>query len=602
MNIEENKSYLEKRGISSEVAKEWNLEDIPEKKIVKINYPHKDGSYNFCQYRYYGNKPNIAKYFFPKDLEITKKKSILYGLQKYDTDDIKYLGEPSLLMEGALNTISATLMGYQALGMPGQTFKLGEDDYNYFPINSKVIILYDAIDFALERAKEIREKRKDLKIFIAQYENDMDANNYLVQSRKEDFDRIIRDAKSYDEIISTTENNQVKRYEVGSIEVPEDDFITYYCDEYACKSTDAPRKYQELMALAVISVVLNRKVYLPYSVNNLYPNLFVVLIGKSTIMRKSVSLNLARNLIFNFNKEFIFPHDFTQEGFFEHLKEFSKGIIIWSEFAGFLQKSTKPYMAGTKEFLTDAFDCPIYLNKKLAGKKIFEIENPYINIITATSMKWFTENITEADVKGGFLGRFIYILALPNDKDKWFAFPAVPNQNVINRLLIKLRGISELEGQMELTEKAKETYIDWLKNHEDELQRLSDDKGISSFYGRLSDYTLKFAILYELSSNLSLTISDNSIKRAIRLVESLKESIRDVLEKHVSFTAYEKNKKKILRIIGDKKEIARGELIKSSGLNKKDFDLVIDTLLEEETIKVKPGESKYKPKTIYFKE
>lgn len=34
--------------------------------------------------------------------------------------------------------------------------------------------------------------------------------------------------------------------------------------------------------------------------------------------------------------------------------------------------------------------------------------------------------------------------------------------------------------------------------------------------------------------------------------------------------------------------------------NKKDFDLVIETLLDDETIKSKEGDSKFRPKTIYY--
>lgn len=596
------KSHFESRGFSDDVVKEWHLEDNPSQEIAKINYLNIDGKFLYPRYNYYGEKykDKIPKYISPKTSDLPEGHSWLYGLWKMkDLANIEYL----LLVEGEYNCISAWIMGYVALGVPGQTIQLKDYHLKHIPANiKKIILLYDDIKFALQRADEIKDLFGDsIEVFIANYSENMDANDYLVQGKKADFADMIKKALKCKESKNTDVGISIlKELYIETIDIPEGDFVTYYCDEYACKSTDSPKKYQELMALAVISVALNRKIYLPYSANNIYPNLYVVLIGKSTIMRKSVSLNLARSLIYDFNKDLILPNDFTQEGFFEHLKEFPKGIIVWSEFGGFLQKSTKSYMAGTKEFLTDAFDCPIYLNKKLAGKKIFEVENPYINIITATSMEWFIGNITEGDIKGGFLGRFVYIPALPSDKDKWFAFPPIPNQNVVNHLLVKLKRISELNGQMGLTEEAKDLCTKWLKNHEDELCKLSDDKGISGFYGRLADYILKFAILYEISSTSNLVISENSIKRAIRLVESLKESVKNVLEEHVSFTLYEKNKKRILSIIKDKKEISRSILLRALNLNKKDFDLVMDTLLEEETIKVKEGDSKYKPKTIYY--
>ncbi len=387
-----------------------------------------------------------------------------------------------------------------------------------------------------------------------------------------------------------------RKFSFDDIEISDKDFVTEYCN-YACNITDGPRKYQEILALSIIATVLNGKVFISSGVNNLYPNLFVVLIGKSTIMRKSVSLGIARDLISSKNEDLIFPSDFSPEGFFELLEDKPKGVIVWSEFGGFLNKTNKSYMAGTKEFLTDAFDCPKYLKKKLVKKDVIGIENPYINIMTATSMIWFVNNISEGDIMGGFLGRFIYVPSLPSDKDKWYPKAQKPDVKIKNDLVLKLKEISKLKGEVTFPPEAEELHIDWLKSHESDLENIPDSKGISGFYGRLADYLLKFSLLFEISNTGSLIVSENSIKRAIQLVETLKDSVNDVLDKHVSFSEEEKSKKRVLSIIREHKNIDKSNLLRT-GFTKKTLDPILETLLEEGSI-FESTEGKYKKKAIY---
>jgi len=63
----------------------------------------------------------------------------------------------------------------------------------------------------------------------------------------------------------------------------------------------------------------------------LYPNLYIVLIGKSTIMRKSESINLAVKMIRTINNDRIFPSQFTQEALFGLLQDKPVRVISWAE-------------------------------------------------------------------------------------------------------------------------------------------------------------------------------------------------------------------------------------------------------------------------------
>ena len=61
--------------------------------------------------------------------------------------------------------------------------------------------------------------------------------------------------------------------------------------EYAAEITDAPEKYHRWIAYAVASCAVNRNVWMANGHKRLYSNLYMNLIGPSTINRKSFAVN-----------------------------------------------------------------------------------------------------------------------------------------------------------------------------------------------------------------------------------------------------------------------------------------------------------------------
>ena len=561
--------YLEQRGFNDEIQKDWKLETKDGE--VLINYLDKEGNLLYTRRNRPGKDP---KYISPPSNKLPGH-SVLYGLQMTE-----YIKDNLLLIEGEYNCISAWYMGFQALGVAGQSMSLRDYLLKDIPESvEKITILYDEIDFAQKRAEEIlkyyENNEKNIKVYIAKYPDNKDANDYLKEGLAIDFKAIINTADRYLE-------DQLKSTNI-KVEIPNNDFVEAY-KNYALQISDAPAKYQELMALSVIATILQRQVYIKYGVSNLYPNLYIVLIGKSTIMRKTACLNIAKHLIRKFNSELILPNDFTPEGLFNLLTEKPVGLVSWSEFGAFLVSTTKSYQAGVKEFLTEAYDCPEQLNKRLSGKE-YSIANIYLNIITATTLHWFIDRITEADTLGGFLGRFIYMPCTKDDKNGWYYMPQNEPINESNMLLKSINEISKIKGEFTISEDAKTLLIKWLRRHEDELEALDDSKGIMGFYARLSDYLLKFAMLYEISASRKLLISESSLMRAIKLVNQLKLSLNELMSNHIAFTQEAKDMQKVLNIIKDNEQIPRGLLLRNSNMTSKQLDEVIRTLEQSGRIK-----------------
>jgi len=575
------REYLKQRGFDDEIIKEWKLE--PGKNEVLISYLDPDGKLLYKRCNRPGKEP---KYLSPSSDKMPGGHSYLYGLHM-----LKYITDTLLLIEGEYNCIASWIMGHYALGIAGQVMKLKDYHLKDMPDTvKKIIILYDDPKFAKERAKEILKYYDyDKKVYIAKYPDDKDANDYLIEGRTNDFKAIINIADRYVE-------DQLKRPDI-KVKIPEGDFVELYKNR-ALQISDAPEKYQELMALSIIATVLSRQVYIKWGDTYIYPNLYIVLIGKSTVMRKTFCLNMAKRILKKFNEEMILPSDFSPEALFNLLTDKPQGLISWSEFGAFLINTTKNYQAGIKEFLTDAFDCPDVLTKKLV-KQSYTIIDICLNIITATTLHWLTDRINESDTMGGFLGRFIFMPCSKEDKNGWLYMPQPEPVNLSNMLLMDLKEISELNAEITISDEAKVLLIKWLRRHEDELEILDDSKGISGFYSRLADYVYKFSMLYEISGYKSLIISEGSVMRAIKLVNLLKRSINELIGDHIAFTKEGKDNQRILHLIKTEGTIARSKLLNNSGFSAKQLDEVLSTLIQSERVEPIYQESKTKRLRAY---
>ncbi len=292
-------SYLERRCFDEEIIKCWRLKENTNQEFVKINYYDAGGKYLYYRKNFYGSKLDYKpKYKSPKSGQMPGEHSWLYGL--WMLDQIGRL-DTLLITEGEYNCISCWIMGHYALGVSGQTMHFRDYHLRDIPKNiKKIILLYDERKFAVERAKEIFEYFDyKIEVYIAEYglgnnDNKLDANDYLVKGLMKEFGLVISSAEKYETPNSMSTGTLIKldKQKENFTKIPKDDFVQMYCDEYAGEVTDAPRKYHEIIALGVIATIVNRNVYLEGGVNSLYPNLWIVIIGKSTIMRKTASLNL----------------------------------------------------------------------------------------------------------------------------------------------------------------------------------------------------------------------------------------------------------------------------------------------------------------------
>jgi hypothetical protein len=375
-----------------------------------------------------------------------------------------------------------------------------------------------------------------------------------------------------------------ERHEAERVErlIPDRGFIGRYV-AYAKELTDAPLVFHYFTALSILGAAVNRATCIPWGQNNIYPNLWVILLAASTNYRKTTSLRIGEEILRAHDKPLVFPNEFTPESLLRQLSRTPCGLLSLDEFGLFLTSTKKEYMRGIAEILTTLYDCPPEYNKEIMSGSV-SIERPFISILATSTIDWLTANVNEKDIRGGFLGRFMLVPSWL--KYGWLAIPPEKDAALAGELAETIAGMKEtVEPKTTLSEDAKYDFIDWLKKHEDEVTHRSET--CAMLFSRMPVNLLKIALIVHIASGGGPEISPESIRLAVGVVELLKPRYERLLEREFTFTRFEDHRKKVLDIIANNGTISRSSLMFLSKLKKRRLDEVLETLLEEESIGVK---------------
>ena len=353
--------------------------------------------------------------------------------------------------------------------------------------------------------------------------------------------------------------------------------------DYWSPTTDAPLIYHVAGALATVAGVVGNSIFLPFGGQPIYPNLWLLILGLSSLFRKSTCVAKARATLQKVDPDRLLPNEFTRESLVRELTVRPQGVLTVSEFSGMLRYLSRDYMAGTKEMLADLYDCPESYSR-LVGEQRYVVRQPCISILGASQTSWFLEKVNEGDIRGGFLARFIYLPAY--SKSRSVAIPPEPDPARQRTLVSDLQALRAEQGAIELGPGVREGYERWIGDYETEMVKSEQVELLSPFWTRLSVITLKLAMLMQVARDGSLLVTRDTLDRAIRLTQVFKVALDRLFTEDLAFTRDMQNRQKVLRLIKRRGAtgIAERDLLRSSNLLKKDLTPILDTLRAEEQI------------------
>lgn len=367
---------------------------------------------------------------------------------------------------------------------------------------------------------------------------------------------------------------------------------TNFIDEYvgyASGITDAPVEFHRFVGYLIVSTIINNQVWFPFGRKRLYPNLWIILLAPSGLYRKSTSSDIGRELLTIYNRKLVLPNEFSQEKLTEVLSQNSQGTFFFSEFLSFMGLLNRDYNAGCKAFLTEMYDCPYEWRRETVSKHVV-IQNPFVNILSCTTLDWFLNSIKEGDIAGGFLARFIMIPG--HQRLKTFAIPPYVDDAEVAKMVMKLKAINLPKGRFDILPEADKHYQLWYKKFEHTVKEA--DQRLHPLLIRLPIYLLKLAVIESIAKG-DHKISQETIKNSTQMISWITTqllAISDTFE----FTKEGRLRQRILTILKSEPPIGRHldsspppgfprhALLRHSHCSLKQFQDAIDTLKSQNLI------------------
>jgi hypothetical protein len=195
-------------------------------------------------------------------------------------------------------------------------------------------------------------------------------------------------------------------------------FVDDYCD-WALAKTDAALPYQIASAFTVLSCVFSDIGYAVPKYGKMGLNLWFMVLGETTLTRKSTSRNLMLKVVREFEKfsgyQIDIGSDATPEGVTGILAERDgkTSLLHRDEVQGmFKDFINKTYMASAAERFTELYDghVPVVIRSGKGKSQTERAETNFLMYLMGITSK-VADVLTTEYFRSGFLARFIYVLA-----------------------------------------------------------------------------------------------------------------------------------------------------------------------------------------------
>jgi hypothetical protein len=319
-------------------------------------------------------------------------------------------------------------------------------------------------------------------------------------------------------------------------------------------ASEAPDIFHFWTGVVTVGGALRRRVWIEQNLFQWVPNFYVILVSPPGVVTKSTSISLGMRLLRQVDGIHFGPESMTWQALGEALAqamEFAdvpdplSGIpmstpmscltISISELGTFLRTDDSQLVS----FLTRMWDGqkePFKHTTKSSGK--IDVENPWLNIIGATTPGWMRDNFSESLVTQGLTSRVVFVYA---DKKRHFiAYPSqsMKGQNYHDtekKLIEDLREIAKIAGEYVLTSEALAWGTSWYKQHYTQLPaHLSSDR-FGGYIARKQTHLHKLAMVLAASKRDKLLIEKEDLIEANDILSEVFESVGLVDEaRHVT--------------------------------------------------------------------
>lgn len=390
----------------------------------------------------------------------------------------------------------------------------------------------------------------------------------------------------------------------------EDSFVSEY-KAWATEATDACPEYHDVSAMILLSTLLSANLRLATSYGEITPNLWALILGDSTLSRKTTAMRLTTDFIVDIDRDLILASDGSVEGILTGLATRPNMVSMYyrDEVTGLFDSiMRKDYMAGTAEIFTQLYDVPAIYPRKLRKETITLIKPVFLFYGGGIKEKVYSQ-ISEDMILSGFMPRFLIVNGVTDLDRIRRTGPANPlGVEERARLLAKLQTMHnafnstvevEIGGQKAMipaTTSVKLTKDAWQLYGDIEMKMVEHGQAAHSphlalpVFERMTRSMLKIAMLLagarqEGPHNQEVVVEERDVKCAAHYIQDWGRHSVDLIINSGKPT-FQRYADKVLRAVQRKPGIMRSDIMKAQHLSKREMDEIVGTLADRGQIRV----------------
>jgi hypothetical protein len=297
-------------------------------------------------------------------------------------------------------------------------------------------------------------------------------------------------------------------------------------------NNETPEIFHIWIGLSILAGACEKRLWLDRGYFNVYSNLYIILISPAGLASKSTSMDLGQQMLEeagyhvmygSTSKEKIIidlcnclkPYKITETKTFLH----SSATYVSDELNVLL--STGSDMI---KFLVDIWGKGSSYSYRTKNAGIFEITNPFFNLLTAVVPQWFGTNLANDLSATGLLARCILINA--DDKRAPWDEPFVGPKELAERdnCVSILGQIGRMYGVIKLSDEARRFYHDW---YMDQKIDKSEDYRMAAYLERRNKVQILKLALLMATGDVRNVIEVVDFQRALNIFQLTDTSMRN---------------------------------------------------------------------------
>jgi len=287
---------------------------------------------------------------------------------------------------------------------------------------------------------------------------------------------------------------------------------------------EANRNYHMWTALAVLSTLVSRKVWIDLGYFKVYPNLYLVLLGPAG-NKKTTAMSLGKKMVLRLDETLVSADCQSAQDTVKMLADTGLKILKTKDglyeyspitvFATELSQFVEIDPARMIDLWVTIYDCDPYTKKTLrhGGQTII---NPFFTILGCTVPDWITRHLKSDIITSGFARRCIFVLE--DYSERRVPFPLItPEMKFAYDSCIK-RGaeLMRLYGCFSWDPAAKAHYEKWYMTRE-----IKTDPDIGSFDRTKYIQILKVAMLLGVAQSDDLVMTIELFELARSMIDAI---------------------------------------------------------------------------------